>query len=148
MRVGRLCTLFCVLAFLFALAPALAGSASDAVTQDEASQIVHTQSRNEYALLIGVDYFVSRADTYPSSTNNVNAMQEVFQGALNPFRAIIVPPDPVTTVEQLTALIQKAFGAAQEGDVCYLYLSTHGVYDPASGQERCFCSATARPKTA
>lgn len=135
MRVGRLCTLFCVLAFLFALAPALAGSASDAVTQDEASQIVHTQSRNEYALLIGVDYFVSRAETYPSSTNNVNAMQEVFQGALNPFRAIIVPPNPVTTVEQLTALIQKAFGAAQEGDVCYLYLSTHGVYDPASGQE-------------
>lgn len=135
MRVGRLCTLFCVLAFLFALAPALAGSASDAVTQDEATQIVHAQSRSEYALLIGVDHFVSRADTYPSSTNNVNAMQEVFQGALNPFRSIIVPPDPVTTVEQLTALIQKTFGAAQEGDVCYLYLSTHGVYDPASGQE-------------
>ena len=135
MRVRRLCTLLCVLAVLCALAPARAGAASDAVTQDEASRLLSSQSRNEYALLIGVDSFVSRADTYPSSTNNVNAMQEVFQGALNPFRAIIVPSDPVTTVDQLTALIQKAFGAAGENDVCYLYLSTHGVYDPASGLE-------------
>lgn len=91
-----------------------AGCASDAVTQDEASELLDAQSRSEYALLIGVDHFVSRADTYPSSTNNVNAMQEVFQGALNPFRAIIVPPNPVTTVEQLTALVQKTFGAARE----------------------------------
>ena len=34
-------------------------------------------------------------------------------------------------MEQLTALIQKTFGDAGKGDVCYLYLSTHGVYDPA-----------------
>ncbi|MDD3411869.1 MAG: hypothetical protein PHY12_13780, partial [Eubacteriales bacterium] len=31
------------------------------------------------ALLVGVDDFVSRESTYPSSTNNVFAMQEVFQ---------------------------------------------------------------------
>lgn len=114
MRVRRLCTLVCVLAMLFALAPIRAGRASDAVTQDEASALLDAQSRSEYALLIGVDHFVSRADTYPSSTNNVNAMQEIFQGALNPFRAIIVPPNPVTTVEQLTALVQKTFGAARK----------------------------------
>lgn len=79
MRVRRLRTLVCVLAMLFALAPIRAGCASDAVTQDEASELLDAQSRSEYALLIGVDHFVSGADTYPSSTNNVNAMQEVFQ---------------------------------------------------------------------
>ena len=39
MRVRRLCTLVCVLAMLFALAPIRAGCASDAVTQDEAEAL-------------------------------------------------------------------------------------------------------------
>ena len=148
MRVRRLCALLCVLAFLFALAPARAGAASDAVMQDEASRLLSSQSRNEYALLIGVDSFVSRADTYPSSTNNVNAMQEVFQGALNPFRAIIVPPNPVTTVEQLTALVQKTFGAAGKTMFATFIFPRTEYTTPPAGWSRCFCSATARPKTA
>ena len=133
MHLRRLCAFACALALL--LVPARPVRASDAVTQEEASRILASQQRGEYALLIGVDHFVSKPDTYPSSTNNVTAMQEVFQGALYPLNAIIVPPEPVTSAEQLTALIQKTFGQAREGDVCYLYLSTHGVYDPASGEE-------------
>lgn len=139
MRLMRLRSLACTLALLCALMPRAAalaaGGASDAVTQEEAAHILSAQQRGEYALLIGVDRFVSKPDTYPSSTNNVNAMQEVFQGALHPLDAIIVPADPITTADQLSALIQKTFGAAKEGDVSYLYLSTHGVYDPAAGQE-------------
>ena len=133
MHLRRLCAFACALALL--LVPARPVRASDAVTQEEASRILASQQRGDYALLIGVDHFVSKPDTYPSSTNNVTAMQEVFQGALYPLNAIIVPPEPVTSAEQLTALIQKTFGQAREGDVCYLYLSTHGVYDPASGEE-------------
>ena len=51
MRVRRLRTLVCVLAMLFALAPIRAGCASDAVTQDEASELLDAQSRSEYLQL-------------------------------------------------------------------------------------------------
>ena len=97
----------------------------------------HAQDGEEKsrALLVGVDAFVSRATTYPSSTNNVYAMQEAFQGSKTPFETIYLPDEPVTSGDELRQLIQLTFADAQEGDVSYLYLSTHGVYDPQSGEE-------------
>ena len=91
--------------------------------------------RRERALLIGVDEFVSQPSAYPSSTNNVYAMQEMFQAAAEPLEKILVPDAPVTSVQQLTELIQRVFGGAEAGDVSYLYLSTHGLYDPENGVE-------------
>lgn len=131
MRRIRICALICAaLVWLSSLsAPARAASASDALTPGEAEALIEKQNRTGRALLIGVDWFVSKPDTYPISTNNVYAMQEMFQGALNPLEAILVPPEPVTSVEALTALIQETFGKASEDDVSYLYLSTHGVYE-------------------
>ena len=80
------------------------------------------------ALLIGVDDFVTKPSAYPSSTNNVYAMQELFQsGAMN-LERLIVPDQPVTTADALTHLIRTTFQDASEEDVSYLYLSTHGVY--------------------
>ena len=87
------------------------------------------------ALLIGVDDFVSRESTYPSSTNNVFSMQEAFQASRTPFETILLPDAPVTSVEMLTRLIHEAFGDAVAGDVSYLYISTHGEYEPDSGEE-------------
>ena len=81
------------------------------------------------ALLIGVDEFVSRPSAYPSSSNNVTAMQEMFQQSLTPLDALIVPAEPVTDEIQLRDLIQSTFGAAAEEDVSCLYLSTHGIYE-------------------
>lgn len=91
--------------------------------------------RLERALLVGVDTFVTRPSAYPSSTNNVYAMQEMFQAAAQPLEAILLPPEAVTSAGQLTELIQTAFADAKEGDVSYLYLSTHGLYDPENGVE-------------
>ena len=91
--------------------------------------------RRERALLIGVDEFVSQPSAYPSSTNNVYAMQEMFQSAAEPLEKILVPDAPVTSVQQLTELIRRVFGGAEAGDVSYLYLSTHGLYDPENGVE-------------
>ena len=91
--------------------------------------------RRERALLIGVDEFVSQPSAYPSSTNNVYAMQEMFQAAAEPLEKILVPDAPVTSVQQLTELIRRVFGGAEAGDVSYLYLSTHGLYDPENGVE-------------
>ena len=98
----------------------------------------HTEEplpRRERALLVGVDEFVSQPSAYPSSTNNVYAMQEMFQGAAQPLEAILLPPEPVTSAQQLTALIQAAFSQATAEDVSYLYISTHGLYDPETGLE-------------
>ena len=91
--------------------------------------------RRERALLIGVDEFVSQPSAYPSSTNNVYAMQEMFQAATEPLEKILVPDAPVTSAQQLTELIQRVFGGAEAGDVSYLYISTHGLYDPENGVE-------------
>ena len=86
------------------------------------------------ALLIGVDEFVSRPSAYPSSTNNVYAMQELFQSSELSLEALLVPGEPVTSASALRGLIQEAFLAADENDVSYLYLSTHGIYEPESGE--------------
>ena len=55
MRVRRLRTLVCVLAMLFALAPIRAGCASDAVTQDEASELLDAASLLGALLLDGIE---------------------------------------------------------------------------------------------
>ncbi|MBR3874698.1 MAG: caspase family protein [Clostridia bacterium] len=84
------------------------------------------------ALLIGVDEFVSRPSAYPSSANNVQAMQQLFAGAGLAQENILSPQ--VVTAKALENAIASAFGSAQDGDVSYLYISTHGVYQPESGQ--------------
>ena len=82
------------------------------------------------ALLIGVDAFVSRPSAYPSSANNVLAMQEVFRTAQPALASVLLPDEPITAAGQLAQWIQTAFADADGDDVSYLYMSTHGVYEP------------------
>lgn len=89
----------------------------------------------ERALLIGVDQFVSRPSAAPSSSNNVQAMRQMFEEALKPPEETTAPQTPPTTVEAFTQLVQSAFAGAADGDVSYLYLSTHGVYDPVDHRQ-------------
>lgn len=86
------------------------------------------------ALLIGVDDFVSRVSTYPSSTNNVFAMQEVLQASSMPFETIMIPDVPTAGTQALGDLIRETFAGADEDDVSYLYLCTHGEYNPDTGE--------------
>ncbi len=106
----------------------------DAVDEEFASSLMSLEGRQERALLIGVDDFVSKPSTYPSSTNNVYAMQETFQEASRPLEALLIPKETVTDAQTLIALIRSTFQDADEDDVSYLYISTHGSYDP-TGQE-------------
>ena len=94
-----------------------------------------TELRVNRALLIGVDDFVSRESIYPSSTNNAFAMQEAFQASLVPFETILLPDMPVTSAEALTTLIRETFAGAKESDASYLYISTHGEYNPDKSDE-------------
>lgn len=107
----------------------------EALSPEEAEGLIAAQNRAERALLIGIDDFVSQPSAYPSSTNNVYAMQEMFQASLKPLELLYLPDKPVTSASELTRLIRHTFRDAREGDVNYLYISTHGVYDPEAGVE-------------
>lgn len=130
-----------LLALCLAACLALAGipgsalGSGDAVDRNLADAMVGLEGRRERALLVGFDEFVSKPSTYPSSTNNVYAMQETFQEAATPLETLLIPQDPITDAETLAALIQDTFGGADEDDVSYLYISTHGVYDPSGREE-------------
>ena len=106
-------------------------SSQDAVTPDQAQALTQRRDR---ALLIGIDAFVTKPSAYPSATNNVQAIREVFGASATPFASLVIPTEPVTSCEDLTRAIRSAFADAQENDVSYLYISTHGLYDPVTGE--------------
>ena len=47
----------------------------------------------------------------------------------------MIPDTPVTSVNALARLIHDTFANADDDDASYLYISTHGEYDPDSGKE-------------
>lgn len=128
MQKKRLCTLLFAAFLLLGLPPARA--TEDAVSPSEAEAILHAQQGAARALLIGVDEFVSKPSTAPSSFNNVTAMRDMFDSAAQKPVSVVQPTSPVTSAGQLTEWIRTAFGAATAQDVSYLYISTHGVYAP------------------
>lgn len=81
------------------------------------------------ALLVGCDQFLSQPDTTPSSFNNVHRMAEALSGGTMAFETILTQPDGLSAMGDLAALILDAFSGADEDDVSYFYLSTHGVWE-------------------
>lgn len=80
------------------------------------------------ALLVGCDRFVSQEDTTPSSANNVTQMADALSGGSMNLEMLITRKNDVTTPQELEELIQAAFSEAEEGDVSYFYISTHGLW--------------------
>ncbi|MCL1854268.1 MAG: caspase family protein [Clostridia bacterium] len=132
-RATRLPLAICLTACL-AFLPAITDGCA-AAAPESAHPWPDNARRAERALLIGIDDFVSKPSAYPSSTNNVYAMQEAFQAALEPLVSLLIPDESITDAQTLIRLIQETFADAEEGDVSYLYISTHGSYVPGSGQE-------------
>lgn len=81
------------------------------------------------ALLVGCDQFVSQEDTAPSSENNVIRMAETLSGGAMNLEQLVTRSQGVTSASELAELIDLAFGQAQDGDVSYFYISTHGVWE-------------------
>ncbi len=81
------------------------------------------------ALLVGCDRFLSQPSTTPSSYNNVHRMEEALSGGTLDFQTLITHPEGLSTTGDLAALILDAFSDADEDDVSYFYLSTHGVWE-------------------
>lgn len=85
------------------------------------------------ALLVGCDRFVTQEDTAPASANNVMQMANALSGGAMNLETLITRRNDVASPEELEELIQAAFSQAQEGDVSYFYISTHGVW--SQGQD-------------
>ena len=79
-------------------------------------------------LLVGCDRFLSQPDTEPASANNVDQMGILFrQSGLN-VASIVAYPNGAAGVAQLQQMAAQAFQGADEGDVNYFYISTHGLW--------------------
>ena len=87
------------------------------------------------ALLIGCDLFVSQPDTSPAAANNVSRMQDAFSGDLSGFASITTNVSGLYSVGMLESLVLTAFEGAEEGDVSYFYISTHGFWSPGDDPE-------------
>ena len=81
------------------------------------------------ALLVGCDRFVTQEETTPSSANNVTQMAEALSGGGMNLETLITRRNDVASVQELESLIQAAFSQADEDDVSYFYISTHGLWE-------------------
>ena len=81
------------------------------------------------ALLVGCDRFVTQEDTAPASENNVFRMAEVLSGGRMNLEKLITRKNEVDSAQELEGLIQAAFSEADENDVSYFYISTHGLWE-------------------
>ncbi len=81
------------------------------------------------ALIITSDYFVTMEDTGPCATNNGRATEQIFFDEYVQKTQTTVYQDDICSQEALEQAILEAFKEAEETDVSYLYLSTHGVLD-------------------
>ncbi|MBQ7846551.1 MAG: caspase family protein [Clostridia bacterium] len=81
------------------------------------------------ALLVGCDRFVTQEDTTPSSENNVTQMAEALSGGAMNLETLITRKNDVDSPAELEELIQAAFAQADENDVSYFYISTHGLWE-------------------
>lgn len=81
------------------------------------------------ALLVGCDRFVSQEDTTPSSANNVTRVADALSGGEMNLETLVTRRNDLSSVDTLRRLVLETFGAADEGDVSYFYISTHGLWD-------------------
>ena len=81
------------------------------------------------AMLVGCDRFVTQPHTTPSSANNVTRMADTLSGGAMNLEALVTRRNDLSSVAELESLILDAFGDAENGDVSYFYISTHGVWE-------------------
>lgn len=81
------------------------------------------------ALLVGCDRFVTQEDTSPSSENNVTQMAEALSGGGMNLEMLITRKNDVVSPAELEELIHAAFSQADDNDVSYFYISTHGLWE-------------------
>ena len=84
------------------------------------------------ALLIGCDHFLSQEDTWPAADNNVKMLGDTLLTDQRRYSLIRSYSGSIGSVEAFEEAVASTFGGAGRGDLSLLYISTHGVYDPAA----------------
>ena len=84
------------------------------------------------ALLVGCDRFLTQENTAPSSENNVVRVAAVLGGGAMNLENLVTRRAGVPGAEELKVLIDETFADADERDVSYFYISTHGVWRQGS----------------
>ena len=82
-------------------------------------------------LYVACDFFTTQEDTWPSSRNNIKAVEKTLSSGSMAFEKQVARDNDLYSVEGLRNAILDAFGEADANDVSYFYISTHGIYDPA-----------------
>ena len=80
-------------------------------------------------LLIGCDRFLTQEETTPASANNVSSIAAALSGGMMSPEALVTRRGDISSVRELVSLIADTFADADEDDVSYFYISTHGVWD-------------------
>ena len=82
-------------------------------------------------LYVACDFFRTQEDTWPSSRNNIEAVEKTLSSGSMVFEKNVPRDNDLYSVEGLKNAILDTFGDADDNDVSYFYISTHGIYDPA-----------------
>ncbi len=83
------------------------------------------------ALYVACDFFLSQEDTWPSSGNNIKAVAQALSGGNMAFSKQDTQNNTISSATGLKQAILDAFAEADDNDVSYFYISTHGIYDPS-----------------
>ncbi len=120
----RIRLLWLLQALVFLLSSCMALPARPA----NASSPIDPKEVTRRGLYVACDHFLSQEDTYPSSGNNIEAVAQALSGG-NMTVSRDMQKGTIFSVEGLRRAIRNAFGEADDNDVSYFYISTHGIYD-------------------
>lgn len=79
-------------------------------------------------LAIGCDNFISMPSTAPCSMNNVMMISTALSGGSMNLENLVTRVNNIYSVEMLEEAVEDAFSMADEEDVSYFYISTHGKW--------------------
>ena len=114
---NRFLAILVLQAFLLALCPCAAAETQNAPTLR--------------ALIVTCDRFVSQENTTPAAQENALLMAALLGEDARGYAAIRTECDTIATVDAFREAVVGAFAGAADGDISLLYISTHGVYNPA-----------------
>ena len=83
------------------------------------------------ALIVTCDRFLSQEDTTPAAQENAQLMADALRQDARGYAVIRTECDTIGTVDGFREAVQETFKDAEDGDISLLYISTHGVYNPA-----------------
>ncbi len=93
--------------------------------------IVDAAKVTRRGLFVACDFFISQEDTWPSSSNNLKTVAQALTSGAEAFSKVDKRNGDINSVAGMRQAVLEAFGQADDNDISYFFISTHGIYDPA-----------------